>query len=370
MEAQKKVLIVDDEEDLTWSLSKNLTRDKELYHLACVNSAEEALHVLAKTPIDLVVSDIKMPGMSGLDLLLEIKKTYPKCQVIIMTAFGSADIQKEAVSRGSLYYIEKPFEVEDLRKIIHKAVLDKKSVDTSAADFNLYDLIQMSILGRMHGVLFVSKDGKQGQVFFRDGSIVHAESEKSKGDEAFYQIMKMEDGKFEFRKGMDPPAKTIDATWQELMSEALSRKDDDPEDQIDEKQADTKPDKYIEILGQFTAVNGVAQIVVTMADGAIVGEIKNEKVKDTKVFLENSETTSMVSASVDFLSRAASQSEDRAFSQMILEYEGRTLFMLALAEQKGFAILACSPNVNLGGIRLVIKKHRDDLDAMITERDM
>jgi len=118
MKSLKKVLIVDDEETLTWSMARSLSKDKDKYEVIIANNGKEALNLLKKNPIDLVISDIRMPDINGLDLLVKIKKEYPQTRVIIMTAYGSFDVQKEANRRGSLYYIEKPFEISDIRKIM------------------------------------------------------------------------------------------------------------------------------------------------------------------------------------------------------------------------------------------------------------
>ena len=71
---RKRVLVVDDEEDLTWSISKHLSKDVEKYELICVNSGVKALEVLSQLPVDLVISDIRMPEISGLELLTKTQK--------------------------------------------------------------------------------------------------------------------------------------------------------------------------------------------------------------------------------------------------------------------------------------------------------
>jgi len=122
----KKILIVDDEETLTWSMAKSLSKDKDKYEVMIANNGREALNVLERERIDLVISDIRMPDINGLDLLVRIKKEFPQTKVIIMTAYGSSDVQKEANRRGSLYYVEKPFEISDIRKIILDLIGKKK----------------------------------------------------------------------------------------------------------------------------------------------------------------------------------------------------------------------------------------------------
>src|SRR4030065_2386202 len=119
--ATNRVLVVEDEETLTWSMTKTLAKDKERYELIITNSGKEALTVLEKKSIDVVVTDIRMPDINGLDLLSWIREKYPSTKVIIMTAYGSAEVQKEATRRGSFYYLEKPFEISDVRTLILKA---------------------------------------------------------------------------------------------------------------------------------------------------------------------------------------------------------------------------------------------------------
>nr|HQV32139.1 response regulator [Calditrichia bacterium] len=106
---RKRVLIVDDEEDLTWTLSKKLSKDSDKFDLYCMNSGREAIEMLNQMPFDLVITDVRMPEVSGLDLLVEIKDLYPETKVAIMTAYGSSDVQHEATNRGCFSYIEKPF---------------------------------------------------------------------------------------------------------------------------------------------------------------------------------------------------------------------------------------------------------------------
>ena len=116
--SKKKILIVDDEEDLTWSLSRKLGRDPSTLEVVCANSGLKALEILQNTAIDLVLTDLRMPGLNGLQLLSEIRAKYPKTHVIVMTAYGSPEIQEAINHWGETEYIEKPFEINELRRLI------------------------------------------------------------------------------------------------------------------------------------------------------------------------------------------------------------------------------------------------------------
>ena len=117
----KSILIVDDEEDLIWSISKTLTKTDDQLEVICVQDGDSALEVLARRPIDLVVSDVRMPGRDGLQLLEEIKFNYPRTKVIIMTAYGSEEMQTRITARTP-FYLEKPFEIQYLKRLIYVAL--------------------------------------------------------------------------------------------------------------------------------------------------------------------------------------------------------------------------------------------------------
>ena len=225
-EGLKRVLIVDDEETLTWSMAKSLSKDREKYEVMIANNGREALNLLRKHKIDLVISDIRMPDINGLDLLVRIKMEHPQTKVIIMTAYGSSDVQKEANRRGSLYYIEKPFEIADIRKIIIDLIGKKRGFQGKVFDVQLSDIIQMNCLGRLTTALVITRDGEKGVIYFNEGEIIHAECGEQKGTEAFYRILSWDEGEFISNIGFIPPVQTIYQNWEHLLVEAMRRNDD------------------------------------------------------------------------------------------------------------------------------------------------
>lgn len=226
-EGPKKVLIVDDEEILTWIMSKTLSKDRKRYEVLVANDCTKALEIMDNAPIDLVITDIRMPGMSGLDLLEEIRAKHPDTKVIVMTAYGNPEVQKEANERGCLHYLEKPFKIEDLRNLILDAIkVSKKGFVGRVADLQLTDIIQLNCLGRMKTALSVSKDEMEGVIYFQDGEIVHASCGSQVGEEALFAILGWEGGDFTTLSGAEAPRRTILRPWQELLIEAMRQKDE------------------------------------------------------------------------------------------------------------------------------------------------
>jgi len=225
-EGLKRVLIVDDEETLTWSMAKSLSKDKDKYEVIIANNGREAVNQLEKNRIDLVITDIRMPDINGLDLLVKIKKDHPETKVIIMTAYGSADVQKEANQRGSLYYVEKPFEISDIRKIIIDMIGKRKGFQGKVFGLQLTDIIQMNCLSRLTTALIITRDGEKGIIYLNEGEVIHAECGEKKGADAFYKILSWQEGEFVSNIGFVPPAQTIYQNWEHLLVEAMRRNDD------------------------------------------------------------------------------------------------------------------------------------------------
>lgn len=226
MKGLKRVLIVDDEETLTWSMAKSLSRDKDKYEVFIANNGKDALNILNKYKIDLVITDIRMPDINGLDLLLKIRKDYPETKVIIMTAYGSSEIQKEANRRGSLFYIEKPFEISDIRRIIIDLIGKRKGFQGKVIGLQLTDIIQMNCLSRLTTAIIITRDGEKGVIYLNEGEIVHAECGEKKGTEAFYKILSWEEGEFVSNIGVISPVQTIYQNWEHLLVEAMRRNDE------------------------------------------------------------------------------------------------------------------------------------------------
>ncbi len=119
-----RILIVDDDRSLREFLEILLAKDG--YKVVSATDGRHALEILAAERISLVLSDIRMPGMDGVTLLKEIKREKPSLPVILITAFASLDTAVAAMREGAWDYITKPFRIDELRKVVQKA-LDNRS---------------------------------------------------------------------------------------------------------------------------------------------------------------------------------------------------------------------------------------------------
>lgn len=117
---QAKILIIEDNEDLAFTLSKVLK--KEGYTVFSVRTAEEGIELFKKELVDLVFLDLKLPKMSGLEALEQLKESDPDTVVLMMTATTDVKPAIEAMKKGAFDYLMKPFELEEMKLVVRKSL--------------------------------------------------------------------------------------------------------------------------------------------------------------------------------------------------------------------------------------------------------
>src|SRR4051812_13317337 len=127
----KAVWIVDDDRSIRWVLEKALAREGIAYKT--FSSAYEVLQALAISQPQVLVSDIRMPGESGLVLLSKVKERYPQMPVIIMTAYSDLDSAVAAFQGGAFEYLPKPFDVDHALALIRRATAETHTAAPNGA---------------------------------------------------------------------------------------------------------------------------------------------------------------------------------------------------------------------------------------------
>ena len=127
---QIKVILVDDEYEFIKSLSERI-RMRDIESDIAFNG-DQALKILAEEMPDVMVLDLKMPGIDGLEVLRQVKKNYPQLLVIILTGHGSEKVEEEARRLGAFDYLEKPTEIDKLVETIKKAYKYKQKIEGAA----------------------------------------------------------------------------------------------------------------------------------------------------------------------------------------------------------------------------------------------
>ena len=127
---QPRVLVADDGLEMARTVADGLA--ERGYDTIAVGGGHEALAQLASESIDAVVTDLRMPGVDGLDVLAGARRADPHCPVIVMTAYSAVDGAIESIRRGAAHYLTKPFQLEELAIFLGRA-LDERRVRREVA---------------------------------------------------------------------------------------------------------------------------------------------------------------------------------------------------------------------------------------------
>lgn len=224
---KKQILLVDDEAYILDMISWYLSEDQEIYDIISAESAEQAIEIIAREAISLVVADINMGGMSGLDLLAYIRNRYPQIKVILMTGEKSEQIRKDVQQSGCLHFLQKPLEMKSLKKLIADELgkTDEGFCGT-LKNIHLTDLIQLCCHAAINTAIRVFKGGKDGMIFIREGEIAHAVCGDNIGESAFYEILGWKSGRFETLGEMPISQISISKSWHHLLMEAARKTDE------------------------------------------------------------------------------------------------------------------------------------------------
>jgi signal transduction histidine kinase len=148
-----KVLIVDDENGPRQSLRMVL---KEEFDVRLATGVDEAMSLLKEETVDLIITDIRMPHKTGMDLLREVRDLYEDIEIIILTGYGELDTAMKAIEYGAFAYLEKPFDHGTMMEKVHECMAkrrleqDRKAMESLAMEANRFETLGRLISGTMH----------------------------------------------------------------------------------------------------------------------------------------------------------------------------------------------------------------------------
>jgi len=118
-----KILVIDDEEDMCWALEKALQEDG--FEVLTANSGLVGLTSFTSNVVDLVLLDMKLLDMNGLEVLAQIRQKNVDIPVLMMTGYSSLDIALQAIEKGATGYLTKPINMRALKEVAHKSITEK-----------------------------------------------------------------------------------------------------------------------------------------------------------------------------------------------------------------------------------------------------
>lgn len=237
MKTKKKILIVDDD----WAIIGFLAHfiSKKNFEAELAENGEEAYEKIIQSPPDLIISDILMPRMDGFELYRRLQENPEIAGIpfIFLSSKTDPADQLQGFRMGANEYLTKPFDLEHLFKTINKVLANsgKAKFSREKIDFSgnlgvlfFEDMIQLIEINQKTGELVFtnSQDEIFGSIFFKDGAVIHAVTDKLDGEEAFYDLSPLKNAyaKF-FTKEVDAP-KTISSQTMALLFESARMVDE------------------------------------------------------------------------------------------------------------------------------------------------
>ena len=129
----KKVFVIDDDKSIRWILEKAFT--KAGYDVNCYENTENIKKNIIKHAPNIIISDIRMPGESGLEMLENVRREFPKIPIIIMTAFSDLESTVSSLQKGAYDYITKPFDIKEMISSVEKSLKNKISLESKTKSY-------------------------------------------------------------------------------------------------------------------------------------------------------------------------------------------------------------------------------------------
>jgi len=221
----KTVLVVDDEPSVLFALSESLSDRRRGVRVVTAANGVEAVAVLEAEPVDLVLTDLRMPDMDGFELLTFLRRNHAELPVILMTALGSAETAARLGAEGSLECLTKPFHLPELKRKITEMLSQR--VKGRVENISLASFLQLLEMERKTCTLSVRSVGREGKLYFRAGRLVGAATGELTGREAALEVVTWEHASIEIADGCPAVEPEIDVALSYLLMEGMRIKDEE-----------------------------------------------------------------------------------------------------------------------------------------------
>ncbi|HDP94232.1 MAG TPA: response regulator [Candidatus Aminicenantes bacterium] len=224
----KKLLLVDDEKVFLEGLQEGLAKQEGIFETDIAFSVDEAIRKCKKNRYNLVVSDIRMPGKSGLDLFVHLRKKKFKGDFIAMTAYGTVEVLNRIRQLGGLDIIIKPFNLEWFTQKILDFFVEKQGLSGNIDSIDITSLLQMINLERKTLAVRIDINDHTGHIFFKKGEIINAEFGELTGLKAAQKLLKLNQGRFSLEPAAADVEHSIDMPFMVLLMNAMKEIDENP----------------------------------------------------------------------------------------------------------------------------------------------
>lgn len=220
----KRILIVDDEQSFLLSLKDGLKKYETQFQVLMAENGRKAVEILRATSVDLLVTDLKMPEMNGFELLAWVSRHKPQLPVIVMSAFGTPEIEARLEAYDALQFLEKPLDL----KVLEECILNGLSAGGKSfiRGITLATFLQLMKVEQKNCTLKITADGPPAFLYISRGELIDAEFGELSGLPAALEIVSWADAEIEMDGICRRQQDVIKMPMEHLLIEAFKRKDE------------------------------------------------------------------------------------------------------------------------------------------------
>jgi len=238
MSAGHKILLLDDDQDLLELYREMLARLPSQPEIHTATSGARAIALLESEPFSLLISDLNMPKMDGLQVLTIVRRKFPQLRTAVMTSVVDAQFRTRAYAMGIDLFLEKPNTSQEITFFLDciESLLGREMDGgfRGVQSKSLVDIIQLECLSQSSSVLKVTNGPLSGKIWFHNGDVIDAEAADLAAEEAFRKILSWKTGNFEILPAEPERTRAIFNSYQGLLLESAQA--------LDEAQASGNPE--------------------------------------------------------------------------------------------------------------------------------
>ncbi|SEA00353.1 protein of unknown function [Desulfuromusa kysingii] len=220
----KKILIVDDEKSFLLSLKDGLSVHNDKFQIVTAENGREAIEVLRSAPIDLLVTDLKLPVMNGFELLAWTSRHQPQLPVIVMSAFGTPEIEARLEKMDTLQFLDKPLDLQMLEEGIFNGL--NAGGKSFIRGITLATFLQLMKVEKKNCTLKVTNSNQTAYLYVSRGELIDAELGDQSGLDAALDIVGWTGAEIEMDGICRRQNDVIKLPMEHLLIEAFKRKDE------------------------------------------------------------------------------------------------------------------------------------------------
>ena len=238
----QNILFVDDSKPFIQLFLDHMKKKANKYEFLTANNGKEALKILEINEVDLIILDIQMPVMDGLQFLTELHNRKVWLPIIIMTSTDLAVSEKKFTEYGIVDFLKKPARFEDLEERIIE-ILKKKENKDLISGISIFGILQVLEMERKTGIMSLKISGNDGKIFFKEGKVADIEAGGLSVEEAINEFIRpdMEEKKINIEYINHRRENKINKSLTEMVLEAA--KEWDERNKAKEEQRLKKPEK-------------------------------------------------------------------------------------------------------------------------------